>query len=117
MTIVNNSKTALSKTDNTKQIMKFVQERSQTVDKSLADILMSSLTIMKYDGLCNMHEHVLDMTTLEAKSRTSGMKMDEYFLVQFIFNSLPPEHYRPLQINYNIVKDKWDIDELNGMLV
>jgi len=36
------------------------------------------------------------------------MAVDENFLVQFILNSLPSE-YGPFQMNYNIMKDKWDV--------
>ena len=43
------------------------------------------------------------------------MKVDDTFLVEFILNSLPLE-YEPFQINYNTIKDKWDISELSGML-
>ena len=46
--------------------MKFVEGRSQTVDKSLAGTLMSSLTTLKYNGSRTMHDHILEMTTLAA---------------------------------------------------
>jgi len=57
------------------------------------------------------------MTTLVAKLKTLGMNVDEYFLVQFILNSLPPEQHRPFQIDYNTIKDKWNVNELTNMLV
>ena len=38
MSIVNNIKFALSKTESTKKFMKFVEEHSQTTNKSLAEI-------------------------------------------------------------------------------
>jgi len=41
------------------------------------------------------------------------MAMDENFLVQFILNSLPSE-YGPFQMNYNTVKDKWDLHKLHS---
>ncbi|BAT93183.1 hypothetical protein VIGAN_07210700 [Vigna angularis var. angularis] len=44
------------------------------------------------------------------------MKVDETFLVQFILNSLPSE-YGPFQMNYNTIKDKWNVHELHSMLV
>ena len=44
------------------------------------------------------------------------MIADDSFLVQFILNSLHPE-YGPFQINYNTIKDKWNISELSNMLV
>jgi len=38
------------------------------------------------------------------------------FLVQFILNSLPPK-CGPFQINYNSLKDKWNVSELSSMLI
>ncbi|XP_052209334.1 uncharacterized protein LOC127812847 [Diospyros lotus] len=117
MTIANNIKSALPKTENAKELMKFVEGRSQTADKSLASTLMSSLTTMKYDDSHTMHEHILEMTTLAAQLKTLGMTVDEYFLVQFILNSLPLEQYGPFQMNYNTIKDKWNVNELTSMLI
>jgi len=64
MSIETNIKLALPKIDNTKMSMKFVEECSQTADKSLAETLMSTLTTMKFDYLRNMHEHVIEMTNI-----------------------------------------------------
>ena len=72
---------------------------------------------MKYDGSRTMHEHILEMTNLAAKLKTLGMNVDEYFLVQFMLNSLPSEQYGPFQMNYNTIKDKWSVNELASMLV
>ena len=116
MSIANNIKTALPKTDNAKEMLKFVEERSQTADKSLAGTIMSTLTTMKFDGSRTMHEHVIEMTNLSARIKSLGMEVDESFLVQFILNSLPSE-YGPFQMNYNTMKDKWNVHELHSMLV
>ena len=62
ISITNNIKSALPKTESAKEFMKFVEEHSQTVDKSLAETLMSTLTTMKFDGSRTMHEHVIEMT-------------------------------------------------------
>ena len=43
------------------------------------------------------------------------MNVDEYFLVQFILNSLPLEQYGPFQMNYNTIKDKWNVNELTSI--
>ncbi|TXG69418.1 hypothetical protein EZV62_004353 [Acer yangbiense] len=112
MTVANNIKSVFPTTENAKEFMKLVEERSQKADKSLAGTLMSNLTNMKYDGSRTMHEHVLEMTNLAAKLKTLGMNVDEYFLVQFILNSLPSEQYGPFQMNYNTIKDKWSVNEL-----
>ena len=44
------------------------------------------------------------------------MIVDENFLMQFILNSLLYE-YGPFQMNYNTMKDKWNVHELHSMLV
>jgi hypothetical protein len=44
------------------------------------------------------------------------MNVDEFFLVQFILNTLPPQ-YGPFQIYYNTIEDKWNVNELASMLV
>ncbi|KOM38887.1 hypothetical protein LR48_Vigan03g226900 [Vigna angularis] len=92
MSIASNIKSAIPKTENAKEFMKLVEERSQTADKSLAGTLMSTLTTMKFDGSRTMHEHVIGMTNIAARLKSLGMKVDETFLVQFILNSLPSEY-------------------------
>ena len=57
--IASNIKTNLSNIENTKDFFKFVEESSQTVDKSLAGTLMGTLTTMKFDGSCIMHDHII----------------------------------------------------------
>ena len=81
MIIASNIKSALPKTDNAKEFMKFVEERSQTADKSLAGTLMSTLTTMKFDDLRTMHEHVIEMTNIAARLKSLGITVDEDFLV------------------------------------
>ena len=47
---------------------------------------------------------------------TSNLRdMDDTFFVQFIWNSLTLE-YKPFQINYNNIKNKWDVSEMSNML-
>ena len=90
-------------------------ERFHSADKSLAGTLMAELTTMKFDGSRSMQNHIIEMTNIAARLRTLGMKVDDTFLVQFILNSLPLE-YGPFQINYNTIKEKWDVSELSSML-
>ena len=44
--------------------MKFMEQCSQTTDKTLVGTLMSTLTIMKFDGFHTMHEQVIEMTNI-----------------------------------------------------
>jgi len=64
MSIVSNIKSALPTTESLREFMKFVEERSQTADKSLAGTLMSTLTTIKFDGFRTRHEHVIEMTNI-----------------------------------------------------
>jgi len=77
---------------------------------------MSTLTTMKFDGSRTMNEHVIEMINIAARLKSFGMIVDQNFLVQFILNSLPSE-YGPLQMNYNTMKDKWNVHDLDNMLV
>ena len=90
MTIVKNIKTTLPKTYDAKEFLANVAEHFKTGDKSLARTLMAKLTTMKFDGTHGIKEHVLEMTNLATQLKTLGMNVDEFFLVQFILNSLPP---------------------------
>ncbi|KAL5760832.1 hypothetical protein ACOSQ2_019670 [Xanthoceras sorbifolium] len=50
MSVANNIKSTLPKTKSAKEFMNFVEERSQTADKSLDGTLMGTLTTIKFDG-------------------------------------------------------------------
>jgi hypothetical protein len=115
MTIAKNIKTTLQKNDDAKEFLTNVAKCFKTADKSLAGTLMAKFTTMKFDGTRGIQEHVLEMTNLATQLKTLGMNVDEFFLVQFILNSLPPQ-YGPFQINYNIMKDKWNLNQLANML-
>jgi len=115
MTVANNIKSTIPQTESAREYLKFVEERFRSADKSLAGTLMAELTTMKFDGSRSMQNHIIEMTNIAARLRTLGMKVDDTFLVQFILNSLPLE-YGPFQINYNTIKEKWDVSELSSML-
>ncbi|KAJ0105881.1 hypothetical protein Patl1_18402 [Pistacia atlantica] len=104
ISIANNIKSTLPKTSSVKEFMTFVEEHSQTIDKSLAGTLMATLTTMKFDGSHSMHEHVIEISNIAARLKSLRISVDKNFLVQFIINSLPPE-YGPFQVNYNTMID------------
>nr|XP_016498124.1 PREDICTED: uncharacterized protein LOC107816891 [Nicotiana tabacum] len=108
-------KSTIPQTESAREYLTFVEERFRSADKSLAGTLMAELTTMKFDGSRSMQNHIIEMTNIAARLQTLGMKVDDSFLVQFILNSLPPE-YGPFQINYNTIKDKWNVSELSSML-
>jgi len=116
MNIANNIKSTLPKYDSAKEFITTVEECFRSADKSLVETLMVECTTMKFYGTRGMHEHILKMTNLTSKLKALGMNVDEFFLVQFILNSLPPQ-YGLFQIHYNTIKDKWNVNELASMLV
>ena len=73
MTIANNIKTTLYKIESAKEFIGLVGEHSQIDDKSLTRTLMSTLTIMKFDGSRNMYEHVIETTNIATRLKTLRM--------------------------------------------
>ncbi|XP_075091653.1 uncharacterized protein LOC142171848 [Nicotiana tabacum] len=114
MNIANYIKSTIPQTESVRGYLKFVEKRFRSADKSLTGTLMAELTTMKFDRSRSMQNHIIEMTNIAARLKTLGMKVDS-FLVQFILNSLPSE-YGPFQINYNTIKDKWNVSELSSML-
>ncbi|XP_049370605.1 uncharacterized protein LOC125835516 [Solanum verrucosum] len=108
MIVANNIKSTIQQIESVREYLKFVEECFRST-------LMAELTTMKFDGSRSMQNHIIEMTNIAARLRTLGMKVDDTFLVQFILNSFPLE-YGPFQINYNTIKDKWDVSELSSML-
>jgi len=72
--------------------MKFVEECSQNIDKSLVRTLMSTVTTLKFDSSRTINEHVIEMTNIAARLRSLGMTVDKKKFVQFILNSLLSEY-------------------------
>ncbi|KAA0041539.1 UBN2 domain-containing protein [Cucumis melo var. makuwa] len=118
MTVANNIKSTIKNTEDAKEFMKSVEKcsQSESADKSLAGTLMNTLTNIKFDGYRTIHEHILEMTNLAARLKTMEMKVNENFLVTFILNSLPSE-YGSFHMNYDTLKDKWNVYELQSILI
>ncbi|XP_052730111.1 uncharacterized protein LOC128195749 [Vigna angularis] len=116
MSMAENVKPSMPKTENAKEFMKMIKEYSQSdiTDKSIVGTLMSELTTKKFDWSQPIHEHVTGMTNIAARLKSMGMEVNESFLVQFIMNSLPPE-FGQFQVNYNTIKDKWNFQEIKAM--
>ncbi|WVZ21550.1 hypothetical protein V8G54_008872 [Vigna mungo] len=96
--------------------MKFVKECSQIDDKTLMMTLMSTLTTKKSDVLLSMHEHMIEMTNITTKLKSLGMIVDENFSYSNYFELLMFT-YDLFQMNYNTMKDKWNMHELHNLLV
>ena len=79
MTIANNIKITLPKTDSAKEFFSNVEDRFKTTDKSLAGTLMAKLTTTTFDGKHGIQEHAIEMTNFSAQLKTLGMNVDEFF--------------------------------------
>lgn len=93
MTMAENLKPSMWKTENAREFMKTIKEHSQSdlADKSIMGSIMGKLTTKKFDWSKPIHDHVTEMANLVAKLKTMGMEVSESFLVHFIINSLPPK--------------------------
>ena len=116
MTIASNIKTTLPTTDNAMKFLNNLEEYFCIANKSFVGTLMANLTTMNFDGTRGMYEYILEMINLAAKLKVLGMNVNDFFLVQFILNSLPSQYW-PFQIHYNTIKDKWNVNELDNVLV
>ena len=85
-------------------------------DKSIVGSMMNELTTKKFDWSQPIHDHVTHVSNLASKLCAIGMDVNSTFLVQFIINSLPVE-FGQFQVNYNTIKDKWNVQELKAMLI
>ena len=63
-------KSTIPRTKSAKEYMEFVEEHSQfdAASKSLTRTLMSTLTIIKFDGSCTMLQHIIEMININKKN-------------------------------------------------
>ncbi|KAK6945514.1 LOW QUALITY PROTEIN: hypothetical protein RJ641_013058 [Dillenia turbinata] len=87
MSIAENIKSTIPKTNSVKEFMEVVMSQSDTADKPVARILMGTLTIMKFNGSRTIHEHITKMINIAAKLEIMGLKS-----IWFIANKL--QHYK-----------------------
>ncbi|XP_014490205.1 uncharacterized protein LOC106752940 [Vigna radiata var. radiata] len=83
MSMVENVKPSMPRTENAKEFMKMIKEYSQSdiTDKSIVGTLMSELTTKKFDWSQPIHEHVTGMANIAARLKSMGMEVNESFLV------------------------------------
>nr|XP_027082427.1 uncharacterized protein LOC113704753 [Coffea arabica] len=97
--------------DRARVFLASVEQQFQTSDKALAGTLMATLTTTKYNGVCGVREHIMELNNIAEQLKGMDITIFESFLVQFILNSLPPQ-FGPFKINYNTQKDKWNVSQL-----
>ena len=66
---------------------------------------------MKYDGTLRVREHILAMAHIASKLKEVDMSVSDLYIIQFIFNSLPPT-FGAFKVAYNQSPMTWDINEL-----
>lgn len=118
MMIAENVKPSMPKTENAKEFMAKLKEysKSDITDKSIAKSLLTELTNKKFDWSCSMNDHVTSMVNLAAKLTSMEVKLEDSLIVQFVMNSLPSQ-FGQFHVNYNSIKDKWNLQEIKAMLI
>lgn len=109
MTIAENVKLTMPKTNKAKEFVLKIKEYSQSdiADKSIVGILMSELTTKKFDWSWPIRDHEISMINLATKLKSMGMDMSEYFLVQLLST-----HFLS-----SLTKSKWRITLLRITLL
>ncbi|XP_047183100.1 uncharacterized protein LOC124849235, partial [Vigna umbellata] len=76
MSMAENVKPYMPKTENAKEFMKLIKKYSQSdiTDKSIVGTLMSELTTKKFDWLQPIHDHVIGMANIAARLKSMGME-------------------------------------------
>ncbi|XP_026416209.1 uncharacterized protein LOC113311604 [Papaver somniferum] len=92
MHIDENTKGSLFEPKIGKDFMEIVKERFKIADKFLTGKLMVDLTTTKYNNAPSMHQHVIEMRNIATKLTEMKLIVPEYFLAQFILNSLSPQY-------------------------
>jgi len=93
ITLAENVKLYMPKTEDAKEFMKKIKEYSQLdiTDKSIVSDLMNEFLTKKFDWSQPIHDHVTGMADIATKLKSMGMDVGKSFMVQFIMNSLPTE--------------------------
>ncbi|KAJ9702145.1 hypothetical protein PVL29_004063 [Vitis rotundifolia] len=76
-------------------------------EKADAALLLNKLANMKYDGQGNVRDHIAKMSGLAARVKAGGIDIPNYFFVQLVLDSLPPQFKRLQATCVN-----WGLDEL-----
>ncbi|RWR73399.1 Gag-protease-integrase-RT-RNaseH polyprotein [Cinnamomum micranthum f. kanehirae] len=97
--------------DKAKDLLDTVKKQFTITDKAVGASLISRLSSMKYDGTMGVREHILAMAHIASKLKEVDMSVSDQYIVQFIFNSLPPA-FGAFKVAYNQSPTTWDINEL-----
>ncbi|KAK9666063.1 hypothetical protein RND81_14G157400 [Saponaria officinalis] len=84
MTMAENIKPSMPKTEKAREFMQKVKECSQSelADKSIVGSFMSQLTTKRFDWSQPIHDHVTHMSNLASKLKTLGMDELKAVLIQ-----------------------------------
>ncbi|CAN6372445.1 unnamed protein product [Urochloa humidicola] len=97
------------------EYMALVEAQFTGSSKTYARTLIDQFLNTKYTG-GGVREHILKLSNLHGKMAALDMKLPDDFLVHTFFRSLPPA-FANLEITYNSLEEKWDIQKLIGRCV
>ena len=97
--------------DKAKDFLDMVKKHFMITNNVVGASLISRLSNMKYDGTLGVKEYILAMVHIASKLKEVDKSVSDQYIVQFIFNSLPPA-FGAFKVDYNQSPTTWDINEL-----
>jgi len=103
---------AIPTLDNAKKYLANIEEQFKSSSKAEASTLIMKMVSTKYSGSTGIREHIMMMVDMARKLKTMDMEISYGFLVHFIMTSLPSTKFEVFKVNYNLLKEKWNVSEL-----
>jgi gag-polypeptide of LTR copia-type len=91
--------------------LKELEQRFVRNEKAEIGILLNKLYTMKYNGISNVREHILEMMNTASKLKAYKLDISEDMLVYLSLNSLPTS-FGQFKVSYNCQKESWTVNEL-----
>ncbi|XP_028230556.1 uncharacterized protein LOC114410837 [Glycine soja] len=95
-------------------VKKFLEEIEQYFaknEKAETSNLLAKLISMKYKGIGNIREYIMEMSNLTSKLKSLKLELSEDLLVHLVLISLPA-HFGQFKVSYNTQKNKCSLNEL-----
>ena len=96
---------------NAKQFLAEIKKCFSKSYKEEINILLHSLTSMRYNGKGNIREYIMKISHTVSKLKTLKTQLSEDVLVHLVLNSLSA-HFNQFKISYNYENKKWSLNEL-----
>ena len=93
------------------EFLEEIKNRFAKNEKSETSTLLENLISMKYKGIRNIREYIMEMSHLTSKLRAYKLDISEDFLVHLVLISLPTQ-FKQFKVSYNYQKETRSLNEL-----